>query len=47
MKALAKLSSGPGLTLTDVPMPELGHNDVMIRIKKTAIIKANAGITHE
>jgi threonine 3-dehydrogenase len=37
MKALAKLTRGPGLTLTDVPMPELGHNDVMIRVKKTAI----------
>ena len=37
MKALAKLSPGPGLTLTDVPMPEVGHNDVLIKIKKTAI----------
>ncbi len=37
MKALAKLTRGPGLTLTDVPPPEVGHNDVMIRIKKTAI----------
>jgi threonine 3-dehydrogenase len=37
MKALAKLTPGPGLTMTDVPMPEVGHNDVLIKIKKTAI----------
>ena len=37
MKALAKLTRGPGLTLTDVAPPDVGHNDVMIRIKKTAI----------
>ena len=37
MKALAKLERGPGLTMTDVPAPVVGHNDVLIRIKKTAI----------
>jgi threonine 3-dehydrogenase len=37
MKALAKLERGPGLTLTDVAKPEVGHNDVLIRIKKAAI----------
>ncbi|MCP3023848.1 L-threonine 3-dehydrogenase [Cupriavidus basilensis] len=37
MKALAKLERAPGLTLTDVPEPEVGHNDVMIRIRQTAI----------
>src|SRR5215813_4601527 len=37
MKALAKLERGPGLALTDVRDPEVGHNDVLIRIKKTAI----------
>ena len=37
MKALSKLERGPGLTMTDVPMPKVGHNDVMIRIHKTAI----------
>nr|WP_298685502.1 L-threonine 3-dehydrogenase [uncultured Dongia sp.] len=37
MKALVKDKAGPGLTLTDVPKPEVGHNDVLIRIKKTAI----------
>ncbi len=37
MKALAKLERAPGLTLTRVRRPEVGHNDVMIRIRKTAI----------
>ncbi|NLR73882.1 L-threonine 3-dehydrogenase [Leeia aquatica] len=37
MKALAKLSPEPGLTLTRVKKPEVGHNDVLIKIRKTAI----------
>jgi len=37
MKALAKLERGPGLTMTQVAKPEVGHNDIMIRIRKTAI----------
>lgn len=37
MKALVKDKAGPGLKLTDVPKPEMGHNDVLIRIRKTAI----------
>jgi threonine 3-dehydrogenase len=37
MKAIAKLERAPGLTLTDVAAPEVGHNDVLIKIKKTAI----------
>ncbi|NDV14315.1 L-threonine 3-dehydrogenase [Crenobacter caeni] len=37
MKALAKLQAAPGLELTDVPMPEVGPNDLLIKITKTAI----------
>src|SRR5882672_6888849 len=37
MKALAKLERAPGLTLTRMKRPEAGHNDVLIKIKKTAI----------
>src|SRR6185312_1054401 len=37
MRALAKMQPGEGLELVDVPKPVAGHNDVMIRIKKTAI----------
>ncbi|NLB89741.1 MAG: L-threonine 3-dehydrogenase [Clostridiales bacterium] len=37
MKALVKESHVPGLVLKDVPMPIIGDEDVLIRIKKTAI----------
>lgn len=37
MKALVKARPEPGLTLMDVPPPEVGQNDVLIKIKKTSI----------
>ena len=37
MRAIAKLTAGPGLELVDVPIPEPGINDVRIRIKRTSI----------
>ncbi|GGX40479.1 L-threonine 3-dehydrogenase [Saccharospirillum salsuginis] len=37
MKALAKLKPEPGIWMTDVPEPEVGHNDLLIKIHKTAI----------
>jgi threonine 3-dehydrogenase len=37
MRAIAKLRPGPGLELTEVPVPPPGINDVLIKIKKTAI----------
>ena len=37
MKALVKLKAEKGIWLTDVPEPELGHNDILIKINKTAI----------
>lgn len=37
MKALVKANAGPGLTLQDVPMPTIGNQDVLIKIKKTGI----------
>ena len=37
MKALAKLKAEPGIWMTDVPEPAVGHNDLKIRIRKTAI----------
>ncbi len=37
MRAIAKLRPGPGLDLTEVPVPKLGINDVLIRVKKTSI----------
>ncbi|MDD2479088.1 MAG: L-threonine 3-dehydrogenase [Victivallaceae bacterium] len=37
MKALIKRSSEPGLILGEVPVPEYGINDVLIKISRTAI----------
>jgi threonine 3-dehydrogenase len=37
MKALVKAKSEPGLWLQDVPEPECGINDVLIRVLKTGI----------
>jgi threonine 3-dehydrogenase len=37
MRAIAKLAPGPGLSLTDVPVPTPGVNDVLIKVKKTSI----------
>lgn len=37
MKALVKRQAGPGLWLEDVPIPEMGINDVMIEVLRTAI----------
>jgi threonine 3-dehydrogenase len=37
VKALVKARAKPGLWLEDVPEPELGINDVLIRVRKTGI----------
>lgn len=37
MKALVKAKSEPGLWLEDVPIPEVGKNDVLIKVHKTSI----------
>jgi len=37
MRALVKAKATRGLWLEDVPEPEMGHNDVLIKIKKTSI----------
>ncbi|MFC0445992.1 L-threonine 3-dehydrogenase [Pseudidiomarina halophila] len=37
MKALAKLHAEPGIWMTDTEKPEYGYNDLLIKIKKTAI----------
>ena len=37
MKALVKSKAEPGIWMEDVPIPEIGHNDVLVRIHKTAI----------
>ncbi|HVY77070.1 MAG TPA: L-threonine 3-dehydrogenase [Solirubrobacterales bacterium] len=37
MQALVKAEAAPGLTLTEVPEPEVGINDVLIRVQTTGI----------
>jgi threonine 3-dehydrogenase len=37
MKALMKLRAEPGIWMSNAPMPVVGNNDVLIKIKKTAI----------
>ncbi len=37
MKALVKQKREPGLTLTDVPEPKIGINDVLIKVDRTGI----------
>ncbi|WP_323844865.1 L-threonine 3-dehydrogenase [Microbulbifer magnicolonia] len=46
MKALSKLKSEPGIWLTDVDIPEPGHNDLLIKIRKTAICGTDMHIYH-
>ncbi|GAM67921.1 L-threonine 3-dehydrogenase [Vibrio sp. JCM 19236] len=37
IKALSKLKPEEGIWMNEVDMPEMGHNDILIKIKKTAI----------
>jgi threonine 3-dehydrogenase len=46
MKALAKLHSQKGIWMTEAPEPEVGHNDLLIKIHKTAICGTDMHIYH-
>ena len=37
MKALVKKSAGKGLEMQEVPVPEIGGNDLLVRVTKAAI----------
>ncbi len=37
MKALVKTHAGPGLDLIEVPMPAMGPNDVLVKVRRTGI----------
>ena len=37
MKVLAKLKAEPGIWMSEADVPECGYNDLLIKIKKTAI----------
>lgn len=46
MKALVKADAGPGLEMLDVPRPEAGLHDVLIRIKRTSICGTDLHISN-
>lgn len=46
MKALVKAERGVGLVLSEVPVPECGPNDVLVKVKKTAICGTDIHIWH-
>ena len=46
MKALVKSKAAPGLWLEDVPIPAIGINDVLIKIKRTGICGTDLHIYH-
>ncbi len=37
MKALVKARAEPGIWMQDVPEPAVGHNDVLIKVHRSAI----------
>ena len=37
MKALVKSKAEPGLSLVEVPKPDIGINDVLIKVDRTGI----------
>ncbi len=37
MKALVKVKAERGIWMEDVPKPDVGHNDILIKVKRTAI----------
>jgi len=46
MKTLSKAKAEKGIWMVDHPKPEMGHNDVLIKIKKTAICGTDMHIYH-
>lgn len=46
MKSLAKLKKEVGIWMRDEEIPSIGHNDVLIKVKKTAICGTDMHIYH-
>ena len=46
MKALSKLHSEKGIWMVDAEKPEMGHNDLLIKIRKSAICGTDMHIYH-
>ena len=45
MRAIIKASAAPGLTVTDVPEPECGANDVLIRVHHAGVCGTDVHIS--
>ena len=39
MRALVKSRAERGIWLEDIDVPDIGHNDVLIRVHRTAILR--------
>ena len=39
MRALVKAKAEPGIWMEEVPVPEIGPNDVLIKVKKTGDLR--------
>lgn len=46
MRALVKAKAEPGIWLENIKKPEIGHNDVLIRVRRTAICGTDIHIYH-
>ena len=46
MRALVKREAAPGIWMEQVPVPEPGTNEVLIRLEKTAICGTDLHIYH-
>jgi threonine 3-dehydrogenase len=46
MKSLVKLKPEPGIWMSDTEKPVVGHNDLLIKINKTAICGTDMHIYH-
>lgn len=46
MKSLAKLKPESGIWMNEISIPEVGYNDVLIKVKKTAICGTDMHIYH-
>jgi len=46
MRSLAKLKPEPGIWMNHIPIPSVNHNDVLIKVRKTAICGTDMHIYH-
>jgi len=44
MRALRKVKEGEGATFVDIPIPEIGEHDLLVRVKATAMCKSDVEV---